>query len=599
MLSTLTPLTLAEAQILSSWWKPFLILLPILPWAWVVSRVYDKHSNMFALPRRKWNIFHMACALVGFIACVLVPTVIGPNHGAFFAGWGVLIICLAVSLVAYPLKANKDDRVTAKHRITWTYVIKSTQAEKKAKDTGPKSSAKVALAIKAADDKGKFTFDVPVPQPETPELETRLAAEQMYTLALASRASQIDIQPATKDTYQVSVLIDGVRQNQGDPLPVAAAARLMDFWRGAARMDVNDRRRRQNGALQIDVAGARNILAVSSLGVSGGMRTTLLFDPEKAVTRKSDALGLLPSQLEELKKIVADSKGVVLLAGKADGGRTTTLYAVTRMHDAYTQNVQTLEMEPQGTIEGVRTNKFDPAADAAAGAPGGAEYSTLLRSILRRDPQVVSVAELPDAATAKEIVKSDQERTRIYVSIPAGDALTAIAAFLKQVGDPRQVGTALHGVLAQRMVRKLCTNCRVAYPPTPEMLKKLGLPEGKIQQLFKKGGQVLIKNKPEVCPVCKGSGYVGQEGIFEVFFLDKEERDLISTGNLQGLRAAFRKRSLPVLQHAAIRKAVDGVTSVEEVLRVTADPVASPGGAPAAPPANGAQAKPAAPNPAG
>ena len=161
------------------------------------------------------------------------------------------------------------------------------------------------------------------------------------------------------------------------------------------------------------------------------------------------------------------------------------------------------------------------------------------------------------------------------------------------------MGTALHGVVAQRMVRKLCTNCRVAYPPTPEMLKKLGLPEGKIQQLFKKGGQVLIKNKPEVCPVCKGSGYVGQEGIFEVFFLDKEERDLISTGNLQGLRAAFRKRSLPVLQHAAIRKAVDGVTSVEEVLRVTADPVASPGGAPAAPPANGAQAKPAAPNPAG
>lgn len=596
------PLALAEAMILSSVWKPFLILLPILPWAWVISKVYDKHANMFALPRRTWNMVHMAAGGVALLCCLFVPVVVGANQGAFFAGWGLMILILAVDLVVYPLKANKDDRVTAKHRITLNYILKNEQAEKKKKDTTQKGAAKVALNIKAGDSNGKFTIDVPPPQAETPESELRIAAEKVFIDALGARAAQVDIQPVSKDAYEVSYLVDGMRQRAGDPMPVANAVKVMDFWRSAAKLDVNDRRRKQQNSLQVEGSGGagRHIVRLTSVGVQGGMRTTMLFDPEKAVTRKLEDLGLLSMQVDELKKIVAEAKGVVILAGKPDGGRTTTMYAITRMHDAYTQNVQTLETEPQGAIEGVRTNKFDPTADAAlnAAAPGGAvaggEFSTLLRSILRRDPQVVAVAELPDAATAKEISKSDHERTRVYVSMAGADALTALQVWIKTVGEPRAAGGCVHGVVAQRLVRKLCTNCRVAYPPTPDMLKKLNLPEGKIQQLWKKGGQVLIKNKPEVCPVCKGSGYIGQEGVFEVFSIEKDERELLSTGNLQGLRAAFRKRQLPSISQAAIRKAIDGVTSVEEVIRITTEPApagstasgsapgAAPGGVPAA-----------------
>src|SRR5690606_38703295 len=124
----------------------------------------------------------------------------------------------------------------------------------------------------------------------------------------------------------------------------------------------------------------------------------------------------------------------------------------------------------------------------------------------RRDPAVVGVADLPDANTAKEVAKGDQDRTRIYVSLKGDSAMGAIQTWVKAVGDPKQAAAALHGVVAQRLLRRLCPNCRVAYPPPGEMLKKLGVPEGKVQQLFKKGGQVLIKNKPEVCPMCKGVG---------------------------------------------------------------------------------------------
>ncbi|MBX3387769.1 MAG: Flp pilus assembly complex ATPase component TadA [Phycisphaeraceae bacterium] len=604
-------LTLAQGLVLMSWWKPILILLPIVPWAWVVSHVYDKHANMFALPRRRWNLIHMLTALAGFFLCILLPVAIGPGHGGFFAGWGVLILFLAADLVIYPLMANKDDRVTAKHKITLTYILKSQQAGKKKKEEKV-TGAKVAYTIRAADDKGKFTIDVPAPQPETPELEVRIAAEKIYAQALAARAWQVDIQPVAKDAYGVSALIDGVRQNIGEPMPLANAVRIMDFWRAAAKLDVADRRRRQQNTLEVSDNAGRHSLRVTSIGVQapggagGGMRTTLLFDPEKAVIRKTEELGLLPTQLETLKQIVDEGTGVVLLAAKPDNGRTTTFYAVTRMHDAYTSNVQTVEIDPLTAIEGVRTNKFDQAVEAAAAGGGGAaaagggggEFSTLVRSILRRDPTVVSVAELPDAATAKEISKADHDRTRIYVSIPAPDALTAIQTWVKAVGDTKAAGHCVHGAIAQRLVRKLCTNCRVPYAPTPDLLKKLGLPEGKIQQLFRKGGQVLIKNKPEICPVCQGGGFLGTEGVFEVYPIAAEEREFIVQGNLGGVRSSLRKKQFPSIQQVAIRKAVDGVTSVEEVLRITAEPAQEGGSAQrpsnSASPPTAAAGKPAA-----
>src|SRR5581483_3788916 len=139
------------------------------------------------------------------------------------------------------------------------------------------------------------------------------------------------------------------------------------------------------------------------------------------------------------------------------------------------------------------------------------------------------------------------DRARVYVSFNATDITSGVQAWVKAVGDQRAAGESLHGAVAGKLVRKLCTNCRVAYPPAPDMLKKLGIPEGKVQTLFKKGGQVLIKNKPEACPVCLGTGYFGQEGVYEVCMFGKEERDLIVAGNLSGLKAAMRKRNVPTM----------------------------------------------------
>ncbi len=588
----------ADSFVLVSWWKPLLMLVVFLPWAWVVSSVYDKHAAQFFLPRRKWNVGHIIAGFVAVVGGILVGAAMPGSEGAFWAGLGVMLVVLIADLLAYMVVANKDDRVPEKYKIRLN-MAKLSGAEKKAVKAAAKLQAKVALNIKGPDEKGKFTRLVAAPLAETPEYEVRTAAEKLFMTAQQARASQIEVGPAGKDQlYGASWIVDGVRQG-GETMPPANAARIMDFWKAAAGLDVADRRRRQQGTLAVEEGVLKTIVKVVSIGAQGGMKLTMLLNPEQQVTKKVEELGLLEPQLKELREIVAEGKGVVLVTSPPDGGRTTTLYSVVKMHDAYTSNVQTVEIDPQAAIEGVRTNKFDPQNDAPAaaapgapaGAPGG-EFSTLVRSILRRDPDVVAVAELPDPQTAKEIAKADQERTRTYLSFKAGDALTAIQAYVKAVGDARQAAESLHGVINERLLRRLCTNCRQPYPPSPDMLKKLGVPEGRVQQLFKKGGQVLIKNKPEVCPTCAGVGYFGQDGIFELYGIGPDERALIVQGNIQGLKAALRKKSLPSLQQCAIKKAVEGVTSVEEVMRVTASepaPPTPPSGSPSPrPPASAA-----------
>lgn len=551
--------------VLLSWWKPILYIIPIVLWAWIVSSVYDKHAARFFLPRRQWNLFHLCCGTAAFLGGLLLGFVV-TGEPAFWVSLAFVVVVLSVSIIAYAVAANRDDRVPEQYHISLNM---SKFFEKDEKKERAKEQAKAEYTL-TSPDKSRFA----VPDPESPEFEVRVQAEKLFSELLRRRASQLDIGPAGKDkTYAASVLVDGVR-SVVEQMPAPQAGKIMDLYRGVAKLDIQDRRRKQSAEIRVAKETMSWKVRVTSSGVTGGgMRTTLLLNPTDAVTRAPGELGLLESQLGTLRELVQEGTGVVLLSGKGEKvGRTTTMYAIMKMHDAYTSNVQTIEIEPQASLEGIRTNVWNPAsADQNA-----AEFSTTVRSILRRDPDVVAVAELPDAATAQEIVKSDHERTRIYVSFPASDALHSVQKYVHAVGDARKAAESLHGVVSQRLVRRLCTNCRVAYPPAPELLKKLGfsdekIKEGVVQQLFKKGGQVLIKNKPAVCPVCDGVGYTGQTALFEIFRIGPEERELITATNFQGLRAAFKKQNLPSIKQVGVKYIVDGTTSIEELLRVTGD----------------------------
>lgn len=558
--------TLGEAIMLVSVWKPVVLLATLCAWGLIVSNVYDKHAARFFLPRERWNVFHLCMGLVAYLVAVMMPL---PGELAFWVGWPVMILILVGDLVAYAMVANKDERVPEAFKINASIFGKMGE-KKDVKPKEDKKAVKVQLAIKGADGKA-----VPAPQPETPEAEVRAVAEGVYIKAVESRASQFEIGPSGQQ-YAAVMTVDGMPM-KGDSWEPAAAVRVMDFWKSAAKLDLADRRKRLTGLIDVEQGQTKKKVRITSQGIAGGMRLSVLFDPEGSVRRAAEKLGLLPEQLEEMKKLTSSTTGLVLVATPPDGGRTTLFYSVLAMHDAYTSTVQTVEMEPQLTLEGAKHQAFDPSVE-------GADFATLVRSMLRRDPNVLGVSDLPDAATAKNIAMADFSRSRVYTAVRANSAMEALEGWIKAVGDPELATKHMQGVVAGKLLRKLCVNCRVPYAASPDMLKKLGVPEGKQVQLFKKGGQVLIKNKPEVCPVCSGIGYIGQEGFFEVFTLGDEERSLAAENNMSGVRASLKKRQLPSMQQAAIRKAVEGVTSVEEVMRVTAAPgAAGPASAPAQP----------------
>jgi type II secretory ATPase GspE/PulE/Tfp pilus assembly ATPase PilB-like protein len=563
-----------DTATLVSWWKALLILPPFLGWLYVVAHVYDKFAARFFLPRETWNLVHLVVGLVAVLVAFSFPV---EAPWGFFVGWFLMVLILAADLLIFMKVANKDERVPESKRL-------KLDLKALAGGGGPKVDKKAGvseLVLRGADKQA-----LPLPQKETPEFAVRMAAEQWYLKALESRAGQVDVAPSGKDQgYAVRFLVDGVA-TAGPALPAAEALKAMDLWKSAAKLDVADRRKKLTGDITVERGVDKKKVRVTSLGASGGMRLTLLIDPEGQVRRSFDDLGLLEPQAAELKTLAESRKGLVLLAAPADGGRTTTLYSVLKLHDAYTQNVQTVELDIQDTPEGVRQTRWDAQAE-------GPEYSTLVRSILRREPEVLGVAEVPDQATAKEICRSEADRVRVYVSLRAGSAGEAVESWVRLVGNAEEASKGLHGVVSQRLVRKLCMNCRVPYVPAPELLKKLGLPADKVKQLFKKGGQVLVKNKPEVCPVCQGTGYVGQAACFEVFSIDQAGRDMIAQQNWAGFKAELRKKQLPTILQSALRRAIDGTTSVEEVTRVTASSPASD-----APPAAKAPAAAAGPKPA-
>tara|TARA_R110000737_G_scaffold2923_15_gene9758 strand:+ start:38295 stop:40013 length:1719 start_codon:yes stop_codon:yes gene_type:complete len=550
----------ASAFMLMSIWKPIVLFAPFVAWAWMISTHLDKHAKRFFLGQEKWNAIHLAFGIVALLLIVALPVGGIAGFAAAFVG---SIILLGLDILIFISVTNKDERVP-----------ESQQMKMNMQDMADNRDAKKAAKLMGSSELnivGAKKTTIQPPQKDTPEFAIRVGAEQIVIKGFEAHASQIDILPANETTYAASYLVDGVRQ-AGDPIAASEAVQIIDFWKKSAGLDTSDRRRKLSG--EVSVSGDSMSSATLKLNTSGsksGMRMSIIFNPAEAVRRKVDALGLLEPQLKLLKDWANELEhvgGVVLLSAPADNGRTTMSYSIMRLHDAYTSNIQSVEYEIEDALEGIKQIVWDSSVE-------GPDFATTVRSTLRRDPDIVTLCDLPDVETAQNIAASDLERTRVYLCLRTDAALKAIQTYVQAVGDPKLAAKGLRGVVACKLVRVLCGNCKVPYQPTPDMLKKLGLPQGKVGELFKKGGQVLVRNKPEVCSVCGGVGYSGQTGCFGVFPLGNEEKALIVEGDWNGLRAMMRKNGLPSVQQSALRKAVMGITSIEEVTRITAPPKAS------------------------
>ncbi len=548
MLTLESSATLAAGAMLLQWWMPVLFIFPLMGWAWVVSTLFDKDAARFHLKRAQSNLMHISAAVVATAIVFGAPL-------SFWITWPVAIAILGAHLLAYAQMRNANHRVPEGSKWSMNpsvWLASATEGKKKDKDK-VKQTKGLSLFFKGP------AGIAEAPEAGSPEFEVRLAAEDLLQQAVDRRSQSLELQPISETSYAATCMIDGLRTALSQ-LPTPQAIAIINFYKSIAGFDLEDRRRRATADIQFGIGGpGKTPLRITSQGSSKGMRLTLLVDPSSHVDRNIETLNLFENQLEELRKIVNDAKGVVLLTAPPHNGRTSTLYAMLRAHDAYVSNVQVIELEQLATIEGVRHTIFDPQA--------GAEYATTVRSVLRRDPDIVGVAEMPDEETAKVIARSDQDHSRVYLSMRAPDIYQAIQLYLRAVGDADLAASTLHGVVGTRMLRKLSPNARIPYAPSPEVLKKLGLPAD-VKTLYRTEGTVMLKDKPEPDPLSQGTGYFGQIAAFSVHSLNEEDRKLIAANELGALRAVFRQRQQHSLTSAAMQLVVKGETSVEEVARV-------------------------------
>ncbi|MEM6458658.1 MAG: ATPase, T2SS/T4P/T4SS family [Planctomycetota bacterium] len=535
----MTP-TLAQSVFLMSFVKPALVLAAVAGWGWVVARL-DKDAAFYYLKRELFNFAQLGAGVLGFGAMLLLPI--------FWLGYPLGLLILAGGVAGYVYYRNQQ--VPEAER--WTADLDSFR-QKRAAAAEAKQQQKAKLTMKSADGEA-----VPIPAPGEPALGEYMVLDALMGFALPRNASQIDL---SVDTQQAKyrVHIDGVRYPQEAPEP-ADAVKLIDYIKTVSGMDVEDRRRKQEATLSINVEDhGQHDLKLVSAGSTRGLQMQIAIDPERTSNVPLAHLGFAPNQLASVKQLLGDNRKAVLIASPPMQGQSTTLYSMLQEHDPYTSSVVTLEEQTLFELEGVDHNTIPRGKAASA-------YQERLGAMLRADPNVVMVDKQPDAETARLLAESAPE-TRVYAPVDQPDTLTALRFWLKQVGDPRLVAEGLGAVIAQRLVRRLCPTCRVPYTPDPAALRKLNLPADRVGELFRSSGKVMVKDKEILCPDCHGLGYRGRVAVFEVMLIDEQAAKYLAANEIDGLRLYLRKQKMLYLQEAALTKVVEGITDIKEVTRV-------------------------------
>lgn len=546
---------LAEAVsgFLVSWWKMLLMLPPFVAWAWLISAKLDKDAKYFHLNFHMWNGIHLGAGVLSLAAMLLIPI--------FWLSWptGVLIM-LAPILVYWRVR---DSQVPADQKFSLSSL---NVGEKLAARRQARAAQQAVLSFTDAKKKTRN-----VPMKDDPLFPIHMMAEDVLAPALTSRASRLEMAIGPNGA-QIAQTVDGLRYKR-EALSSDNAVRLLDYLKEIAGLDMNDRRKKQSGDFKVKGPLGESSITLVCAGSSTGQSLRLEIDRQKRLHKPFDGLGLLAPQLEALNSLkeVQNRHGIVLVGAPPGHGLSTTAYAFLSRHDAYTSNVKSLEREIVVRLEGVDQVQWDPSNPDV-------DYATNLQSILRRDPDIVLTGEILDTETAKVAVDPGMKGPLIYVQQPLPTIADQVRDWVKKVGDVKEATQALRAVTNQRLLRSLCPNCRQAYQPTPEQIKKLNLPSKKAQQLYRPGGKIQVKNKIEDCPVCQGTGYLGQTAAFEVFMVDDEGRKILAGGDLKAAMAHARRNKMIYLQESALAKVVMGETSLEEVVRVTSPPKASEGG---------------------
>jgi type II secretory ATPase GspE/PulE/Tfp pilus assembly ATPase PilB-like protein/DNA-binding NarL/FixJ family response regulator len=366
--------------------------------------------------------------------------------------------------------------------------------------------------------------------------------------AMRLKASDIHIQPRTKSVV-VRYRIDGVLSDKIQ-IPHQLHQTLVSRLKIMAELDIAERRRPQDGRLTVRTALRTVDLRISTLPTINGEKVVMRLLDRNAAVHTLDSLGLSAGDLVRVRAMVARPQGIVLATGPTGSGKTTTLYSLLQSSATPEKNYITIEDPVEYYM--------DQAGQVLIKDKIGLSFPVVLRSILRQDPDVILVGEIRDVETAEVAFHAALTGHQVFSTLHTNSAVATIARLLDMGLKPFVLATALEGVIAQRLVRKICDGCRVEADVDPAALRRAGIAPGTMRS-----------HRGAGCAACHGSGYQGRLGIYEVLRPDDAYRDLIMRNTpISELTRAAREMGLGSLYGDAREKIGAGLTTVDEVLRV-------------------------------
>jgi len=372
--------------------------------------------------------------------------------------------------------------------------------------------------------------------------------------AIREKASDVHFEPF-EDEYKMRYRIDGVLYEMVPPpkyISVALASRVKVM----ANLDIAERRLPQDGRIELLVEGRPVDLRVSVLPTMFGESVVLRVLDRTQVNLDLGQVGFREEELHLFRQLIEKPHGILIVTGPTGSGKTTTLYSALRERNTTEVKILTAEDPVEYDIDGM--------VQCQVRSEIGLTFARCLRSFLRQDPDVILVGEIRDLETAQIAVQASLTGHLVFSTLHTNDAPSSIARLLDLGLEPFLITATLEGILAQRLVRRICLTCKEEYAPTEQQLMELSLtPEDVSGRTFYYG---------KGCDYCNNTGYKGRVALLELMVVDDELRELImASASTAVLRAEARKRGMRLLRESGLLAIYDGVTTIEEVVRETLD----------------------------
>ena len=372
--------------------------------------------------------------------------------------------------------------------------------------------------------------------------------------ALKQGASDIHIEPKEKQ-LKIRYRIDGILFEAMNP-PHNMHAAITSRLKIMSNLDISERRLPQDGRIRAMIHGRKIDLRLSTLPTPYGEKAVMRILDQKSINVKLEDLGFGEDAMTIWKNQIDQPHGIILVTGPTGSGKTTTLYSSLRCMDGNKLNISTVE-DP---IE----YHLAQATQVQVHDKIGMTFSAALRSLLRQDPDVVMLGEIRDAETANIAVQAALTGHLVLSTLHTNDAPASVTRLINIGVEPYLISSAVNAILAQRLVRKICPQCKEEYKPTDEMREFLTLQGFQAQTMYHGKG----------CDKCRKTGHTGRLGIYELLVMDDSLRDMVTRNpDVNHLRKLCRERGLVTLREDGFQKVIQGLTTVDEILRVTENAV--------------------------